>query len=124
MASRRPNPDQLGLLLSQEPVAKRTCCILYDMDETGRGPPTGPVTAVTVILNPHKPIKGLTDSEILTVRKREALYDEIVERTLARHVAETAVEEIDRTNILHVTMLAIQRAVHGVAAPGTLPGLV
>lgn len=124
MASRKPNPDQLGLLLSQESVAKRTRRILCGVDEAGRGPLAGPVTAAAVILNPRKPIKGLADSKILTAKKREALYDEIIEKALAWHVAEASVEEIDRINILHATMLAMQRAVQGVAALGTLPDLV
>ena len=111
MASRKPNPDQLGLLLSQEPAAKRARRILCGVDEAGRGPLAGPVTAAAVVLNPRKPIKGLADSKILTARKREALYDEIVEKALAWHVAEATVEEIDRINILHATMLAMQRAV-------------
>ena len=124
MASRKPNPDQLGLLLSQEPAAKRARRILCGVDEAGRGPLAGPVTAAAVVLNPRKPIKGLADSKVLTAKKREALYDEIVEKALAWHVAEATVEEIDRINILHATMLAMQRAVQGVAALGTLPDLV
>ncbi|WP_296226546.1 ribonuclease HII [Ralstonia sp. UBA689] len=124
MASRKPNPDQLGLLLSQEPAGKRARRILCGVDEAGRGPLAGPVTAGAVILNPRKPIAGLADSKVLTARKREALYDEIIEKALAWHVAEATVEEIDRINILHATMLAMQRAVQGVAAQGTLPDLV
>lgn len=127
MASRKPNPDQLGLLLSQEPAddaGKRVHRILCGVDEAGRGPLAGPVTAAAVILDPRKPIAGLADSKILTAKKREALYDEIIEKALAWHVAEATVDEIDRINILHATMLAMQRAVHGVAAKGTLPDLV
>ena len=127
MASRKPNPDQLGLLLSQEPVddaGKRVHRILCGVDEAGRGPLAGPVTAAAVILDPRKPIAGLADSKILTAKKREALYDEIIVKALAWHVAEATVEEIDRINILHATMLAMQRAVQGVAAKGTLPDLV
>ena len=78
MASRKPNPDQLGLLLSQEPAddaGKRVHRILCGVDEAGRGPLAGPVTAAAVILDPRKPIAGLADSKILTAKKREALYD-------------------------------------------------
>lgn len=116
---------QLALPLSQSPAAgKRARRILCGVDEAGRGPLAGPVTAAAVVLNPRKPIQGLADSKVLTAKKREALYDEIVEKALAWHVAEATVEEIDRINILHATMLAMQRAVQGVAAQGVLPDLV
>ncbi|MFP3889312.1 ribonuclease HII [uncultured Ralstonia sp.] len=124
MATRTPDPSQLGLPLSQAPVVKRARRILCGVDEAGRGPLAGPVTAAAVVLNPRKPIQGLADSKILTAKKREALYGEIVEKALAWHVAEATVEEIDRINILHATMLAMQRAVQGVAAQGVLPDLV
>jgi ribonuclease HII len=124
MAPRNPDPSQLGLPLLQAVEGKRARRVLCGVDEAGRGPLAGPVTAAAVILNPRKPIKGLADSKILTAKKREALYDEIIEKALAWHVAEASVEEIDRINILHATMLAMRRAVEGVAAQGTVPDLV
>jgi len=105
-------------------LIKRGVWPVAGCDEAGRGPLAGPVTAAAVVLNPRKPIQGLADSKILTAKKREALYGEIVEKALAWHVAEATVEEIDRINILHATMLAMQRAVQGVAAQGVLPDLV
>ncbi|MBT1538021.1 ribonuclease HII [Ralstonia solanacearum] len=125
MAADSAETPQLALPLSQSPAAgKRARRILCGVDEAGRGPLAGPVMAGAVVLNPRKPIKGLADSKVLTAKKREALYDEIVEKALAWHVAEATVEEIDRINILHATMLAMQRAVQGVAAQGVLPDLV
>lgn len=87
------------------------------VDEAGRGPLAGPVYAACVILDPARPIDGLADSKALTARRRTVLADVIRERALAWAVAEATVEEIDRLNILHATMLAMQRAVTALAVP-------
>jgi len=83
------------------------------VDEAGRGPWAGPVSAAAVILNPERPIKGLTDSKKLSESKREALAPLIRERALAWCVAHASVEEIDRLNIREATFLAMRRAVEG-----------
>ncbi|NTV10287.1 MAG: ribonuclease HII [Zoogloea sp.] len=67
------------------------------------------------ILDPARPIAGLADSKKLSARARERLAAEIREKALAWAIAEASVEEIDRLNILHATMLAMQRAVAGLA---------
>ena len=85
------------------------------VDEAGRGPLCGPVVAAAVILDPARPIKGLADSKKLTARTRERLADLIRQRSLAWSVAEATVEEIDRLNILHASLLAMQRAVAALA---------
>ena len=87
--------------------------LLAGVDEAGRGPRAGPVVAAAVILDPRRPIEGLADSKRLTAKRRERLHDFICERALCCSVAEASVEEIDRLNILHATMLAMQRAVAG-----------
>ncbi|WP_020164749.1 ribonuclease HII [Methyloversatilis discipulorum] len=87
------------------------------VDEAGRGPLCGPVYAAAVILDPVRPIDGLNDSKKLSEKKREALAPLIRERALAWAVGIATVEEIDRLNILHATMLAMRRAVEGLAAP-------
>ncbi|MBB87181.1 MAG: ribonuclease HII [Xanthomonadales bacterium] len=81
------------------------------VDEVGRGPLAGPVVAAAVILDPGQPIVGLADSKALTPARREALYDQIVERSLAWAIAEASVSEIDSLNILQASMLAMRRAV-------------
>lgn len=81
------------------------------VDEAGRGPLCGAVVAAAVILDPQRPINGLNDSKKLSSRQRERLAALIRERARAWAVAEASVEEIDRLNILHATMLAMQRAV-------------
>jgi len=81
------------------------------VDEVGRGPLVGNVVAAAVILDPENPIVGLADSKKLSEKKRDALYDEIMEKALAWSVASASPAEIDELNILHATMLAMQRAV-------------
>ena len=86
---------------------------LCGVDEAGRGPLAGPVMAAAVMLDPDRPIDGLRDSKKLSAAARERLADAIRERAAAWCVAEASVAEIDRLNILHATMLAMQRAVAG-----------
>ncbi|KAG0194698.1 hypothetical protein DFQ28_007844 [Apophysomyces sp. BC1034] len=90
--------------------------LLCGVDEAGRGPLAGPVLAAAVILDPAAPrIRGLDDSKALSAATREKLFDRIIERSLAYCVASASVDEIDTLNILHATMLAMQRAVLGLA---------
>lgn len=89
--------------------------LLCGVDEAGRGPLCGPVVAAAVILDPARPIAGLADSKKLSEKRRSALAIEIREKALAWCIAEASVAEIDRLNILHATMLAMQRAVAGLA---------
>ncbi|MGA9163169.1 MAG: ribonuclease HII [Thiobacillus sp.] len=86
---------------------------LCGVDEAGRGPLAGPVMAAAVMLDPGQPIDGLRDSKKLSAAARERLADEIRLRAAAWCVAEASVAEIDQLNILHATMLAMQRAVAG-----------
>ena len=89
------------------------------VDEAGRGPLAGPVVAAAVILDPARPIDGLADSKRLSAARREQLAARIRAEALCWAVAEASVAEIDRLNILHATMLAMQRAVAGLdRAPG------
>ena len=89
------------------------------VDEVGRGPLAGPVVAAAVILDPRRPISGLDDSKKLTEKRREVLYDEILDKALAWSLGRAEVEEIDRINILQASLLAMRRAVAGLAVvPG------
>ncbi len=81
------------------------------VDEVGRGPLVGNVVAAAVILHPDKQILGLADSKKLSEKKREALYEEIIDKALCWAVASASPVEIDQINILHASMLAMQRAV-------------
>lgn len=81
------------------------------VDEAGRGPLAGPVTAAAVILDPARPIDGLRDSKQLSAARRDALAALIRERALGWAVASASVEEIDALNILQASLLAMRRAV-------------
>ena len=81
------------------------------VDEAGRGPLAGPVCAAAVILPEGLVIPGLNDSKKLTEKKREALYDAIVDNALTFGVAFATVEEIERLNIKGATYLAMERAI-------------
>lgn len=85
--------------------------LVAGVDEVGRGPLCGPVVTAAVILDPKNPIEGLNDSKKLSEKKREKLFDEIKQKALAWSIARAESTEIDQLNILHATMLAMQRAV-------------
>jgi ribonuclease HII len=89
--------------------------LVCGVDEAGRGPLAGPVLAAAVILDPEKPIAGLNDSKKLSAKRRATLAIEIRAKALAWAVAEASVEEIDRINILQASLLAMRRAVDGLA---------
>jgi ribonuclease HII len=85
------------------------------VDEAGRGPWAGPVSAAAVILNPKKTPKGLDDSKKLSAKTRETLEVEIKAKAVAWCVAFASVEEIATLNILHASGLAMRRAVEGLS---------
>ena len=82
------------------------------IDEVGRGPLAGPVTAAAVILDPTNIPDGLNDSKKLTAKRREALYDQIMD-VAEVSIAEASVTEIDEFNILRAAHLAMTRAILG-----------
>lgn len=85
--------------------------LLAGVDEVGRGPLVGAVVAAAVILDPLRPIAGLTDSKKLTPARRVALDAEIRAKALAFAVAEASHAEVDEINIFHATHLAMRRAI-------------
>ena len=103
MANKRIFPDL------EYPIAY---CIA-GVDEVGRGPLVGDVVTAAVILDPDNPIEGLRDSKKLSEKKRALLSEEIKEKATAWSIGRASPEEIDTLNILHATMLAMQRAVQG-----------
>jgi len=84
------------------------------VDEAGRGPLAGPVTAAAVVLDPSRPIPGITDSKKLSAAKREALFEPIQEHALAWAIGWASAEEIDRINILQASLLAMRRALDSI----------
>jgi ribonuclease HII len=85
------------------------------VDEAGRGPWAGPVSAAAVILDPKRTPKGLDDSKKLSAKVRETLEVEIKAKAVAWCVAFATVEEIATLNILHASGLAMRRAVEGLS---------
>lgn len=89
------------------------CCA--GTDEVGRGPLAGDVVAAAVILDPQRPIAGLTDSKKLSASRRQQLAAQITAEARACCVGRASVAEIDRLNILQASLLAMQRAVAGLS---------
>ena len=85
--------------------------VVCGVDEAGRGPFAGPVVAAACIMPDGFVIEGLDDSKKLTEKKREKLFDIIIENAIAYSIASASVEEIEEINILNAAMLAMNRAV-------------
>ena len=85
--------------------------LIAGIDEVGRGPLAGPVVTAAVVLDPSKPIHGLTDSKKLSEKRREQLVPMIEQYAYAWALGRAEVEEIDQLNILQASLLAMQRAV-------------
>ena len=89
--------------------------LVAGIDEAGRGPLAGPVVAAAVILDPTRPVAGLADSKKLSAARRDSLAGKIRQRAVAWSVAWSDPAEIDALNILVATMLAMRRAILGLA---------
>lgn len=87
--------------------------VICGVDEAGRGPLAGDVYAAAVILSDGVLIDYLNDSKKVSEKRREKLYDEIIQKADAYCIATASVAEIDNLNILQATMLAMKRAVKG-----------
>lgn len=96
----------------RKPTALPTT-LIAGVDEVGRGPLAGPVVAAAVILDPLRPIDGLTDSKALSETQREHFNLLIKEKALAWSLGRAEVGEIDDINILQASLLAMQRAIEG-----------
>jgi ribonuclease HII len=94
--------------------------LVCGVDEAGRGPWAGPVSAAAVILDPERLPEGINDSKKLSARARDALFDEIIEVAVASCVVMVDAPDIDQLNILRATHLAMARAVEGL---GVIPSL-
>ena len=102
-------------LISEPFISSYKGHLFAGVDEVGRGPLAGDVVAAAVILDPDNPIEGLADSKKLTEKKREVLFPLIQQRALSWCVARASVQEIDQINILQASLLAMKRAVEGLA---------
>lgn len=93
--------------------------LICGVDEAGRGPWAGPVTAAAVVLDPAQPIQGLTDSKKISEKKRFALEPEIKAKVTFWCVAHAEPDEIDQLNIREATFLAMTRAIAGLGVTPT-----
>ena len=82
------------------------------VDEVGRGPLAGPVVCASVIMDLSNIVEGVTDSKKLSEKKREALYDKIIENAIAYSIQEVSPEVIDEINILQATKKCMTDAVN------------
>ncbi len=101
---------------TREQTLLKTYQTIAGVDEVGRGPWAGPVTACAVVLDPNNIPDGLNDSKKLTAKRREALFEQIL-ATADVSLADVSVEEIDQINILQASLLAMEKAVAGLSAP-------
>jgi ribonuclease HII len=99
----------------EQELSARGVLRIAGVDEVGRGPLAGPVTAAAVILDPSNIPDGLNDSKALTAKRREALEPLILSAAKVS-IAHATVEEIDALNILRASHLAMERAVAGLGA--------
>ncbi len=88
-----------------------SCQFICGIDEVGRGPLAGPVVAGAVILPKDQSILYLNDSKKLSEKKREALYDEIMEKAVATGIGIVSPARIDEINILQATYEAMRMAI-------------
>ena len=89
--------------------------VVCGIDEAGRGPLCGPVFAAACILPDGLVLEGLNDSNKLTPKKRDKLFDLICENAIAYCIASASVEEIDEMNILEADLLVMRRAIDGLS---------
>ena len=101
--------------LPETPAGIADRVVAAGVDEVGRGPLAGPVVAAAVVLDRDRPIEGIADSKVLSRKRREALAEEIRRGACAWALGRAEVEEIDRLNILRASLLAMHRAVVGLA---------
>lgn len=87
--------------------------IIAGIDEAGRGPLAGPVVACAVILKKDEYIEGLNDSKKISPKKRDKLYDEIIEKCVGYSLGIVDNNVIDEINILEATRLAMKKAIEG-----------
>lgn len=105
--------ENIDWLLYENEAIEKGYKLICGVDEAGRGPLAGPVYAAAVVLPKGYVIEGVNDSKKLTEKKREALFDKIINECEDFCIATASQQEIDDVNILNATFLAMRRAVEG-----------
>lgn len=101
----------------EEELHQKGYLTVCGVDEAGRGPLCGPVVAAAVILPEGLYLEGLNDSKKLTEKKRELLFDQIIESAVSYGIAEGSVELINEVNILEATLYAMRKAITSLSVP-------
>lgn len=99
------------MLEIEEGLYSKGIKLVCGVDEAGRGPLCGPVVAAAVILKPDSKIEGVNDSKKLSEKKREQVYEAIMQNALAVGVGMSDVDVIESVNILNATKLAMKEAI-------------
>ena len=117
----KPAAARVAILKSGPDMMLEKACggLVCGVDEAGRGPWAGPVSAAAVILDPRKVPPGLNDSKKLSAKQREALEIEIKAHAISFAVGFASVAEIAQLNILHASGLAMRRAVEALSPAPT-----
>lgn len=100
-----------GMLEIEESLYSKGYKFVCGVDEAGRGPLCGPVVAAAVILKRDDKIEGVNDSKKLSEKKREEVYERIMEKALAVGVGMSDVDVIEEVNILNATKMAMRQAI-------------
>lgn len=100
-----------GMLEIEENLYSKGYKFVCGVDEAGRGPLCGPVVAAAVILKKDDKIEGVNDSKKLSEKKREEVYERIMEKALAVGVGMSDVDVIEEVNILNATKMAMRQAI-------------
>ena len=100
-----------GMLEIEESLYSKGYKFVCGVDEAGRGPLCGPVVAAAVILKRDDKIEGVNDSKRLSEKKREEVYERIMEKALAVGVGMSDVDVIEEVNILNATKMAMRQAI-------------
>lgn len=100
-------------LLYENEARSEGYSVICGVDEAGRGPLAGPVYAAAVILPEQHIVEGVNDSKKLSEKKRDMLFDKIIDECICYSIGTASEKEIDEINILQATFLAMKRAVDG-----------
>lgn len=124
MGQDRTNTSQSHYLYEQERQWRRIYPVIAGVDEAGRGPLAGPVVAAAVVIPETPEIPGIDDSKKLSAKKREELFDVIIQNCLAFGIGIRSARAVDRMGIARATYSAMKLAVDMLALKGCTPDLV
>ncbi|MGI6632134.1 MAG: ribonuclease HII [Bacillota bacterium] len=124
MRERNSDLERARHLYDWESSMRRKYRYIAGVDEVGRGPMAGPVVAAAVILPAEPAIPGINDSKRLTPKKREEVFDLILEHSLAYGIGVRSSKFVDEKGIVEATYSAMRMAVAALTLHGVTPELV